>query len=58
LDRPVWRYLLPELLEDLNSGHNIVATVTLQPRLHRGATVRRYEAGRLEPIHITGRRGY
>ncbi len=26
-DRPGWRYLLDELLADLNSGHNIVATV-------------------------------
>ncbi|MBI1777206.1 MAG: amidohydrolase family protein [Proteobacteria bacterium] len=35
-ERPDWRYLLPELLEDLNSGHNIVATVFLQCRaMHR-----------------------
>ncbi len=35
-DRPGWRYLLPELLEDLNSGHNIVSTVYLQARsMHR-----------------------
>ncbi|MSP50661.1 MAG: amidohydrolase [Alphaproteobacteria bacterium] len=35
-DRPGWRYLLPELLEDLNSGHKIVATVYLQARaMHR-----------------------
>ena len=35
-DRPGWRYLLPELLDDLNSGHNIVATVYLQARaMHR-----------------------
>ena len=26
-DRNGWTYLLPELLADLNSGHNIVATV-------------------------------
>src|SRR6516162_4561394 len=26
-DRNRWTYLLPELLADLNSGHNIVATV-------------------------------
>jgi L-fuconolactonase len=26
-DRPGWRYLLDELLADLNRGHNIVATV-------------------------------
>ncbi len=29
-DRPGWRYLLDELLADLNSGHRIVATVFLQ----------------------------
>ncbi len=29
-DRPGWRYLLDELLIDLNSGHRIVATVFLQ----------------------------
>ena len=35
-DRPGWRYLLPELLEDLSSGHNIVSTVYLQARaMHR-----------------------
>jgi L-fuconolactonase len=35
-DRPGWRYLLDELLEDLNSGHRIVATVFLQCRsMHR-----------------------
>jgi L-fuconolactonase len=35
-DRPNWRYLLPELLDDLGSGHNIVATVYLQARaMHR-----------------------
>ncbi len=31
-DRPGWRYLLPELLADTNSGHNIVATVFVQCR--------------------------
>ena len=31
-DRPGWRYLLPELLSDLNTGHNIVATVFVQAR--------------------------
>lgn len=31
-DRGGWRYLLHELLEDVNSGHNIVATVFLQCR--------------------------
>ncbi|CAA9543489.1 MAG: Purine/pyrimidine phosphoribosyl transferase, partial [uncultured Thermomicrobiales bacterium] len=35
-DRPGWRYLLDELLADLNSGHTIVATVFLQCRaMHR-----------------------
>ncbi len=35
-DRPDWRYLLPELLEDLNSGHKITATVFVQCRaFHR-----------------------
>jgi predicted TIM-barrel fold metal-dependent hydrolase len=35
-DRPGWRYLIDELLADLNSGHNIVATVFLQCRaMHR-----------------------
>ena len=35
-DRPGWRYLLDELLADLNSGHNIVATVFVQCRaMHR-----------------------
>jgi predicted TIM-barrel fold metal-dependent hydrolase len=35
-DRPGWRYLLPELLADLDSGHNVVATVFLQCRaMHR-----------------------
>ncbi|HEY4375340.1 MAG TPA: amidohydrolase family protein [Burkholderiales bacterium] len=29
-DRPGWRYLLDELLEDFNSGHNIVASVYVQ----------------------------
>ena len=35
-DRPDWRYLLPELLDDLNTGHTIAATVFLQCRtMHR-----------------------
>jgi len=35
-DRPDWRYLLHELLDDVNTGHNIVATVFLQCRaMHR-----------------------
>ena len=29
-DRPGARYLLPELLEDTGSGHNIIATVFMQ----------------------------
>src|ERR1700730_5387553 len=28
--RPGWRYLLDDLLTDINSGHNIVATVYVQ----------------------------
>ena len=37
-DRPGWRYLLDELLADLNSGHKIVATVFLQCRaMHRAS---------------------
>jgi predicted TIM-barrel fold metal-dependent hydrolase len=36
-DRPGWRYLLDELLVDLTSGHNVVATVFVQCRsMHRG----------------------
>src|SRR5437764_6436181 len=31
-DRRGWRYLLPELLEDTSSGHNIIATVFVQAR--------------------------
>jgi predicted TIM-barrel fold metal-dependent hydrolase len=31
-DRPGWRYLLDDILRDLNSGHNIVATVFVQAR--------------------------
>ncbi|MBV8085833.1 MAG: amidohydrolase family protein [Chloroflexi bacterium] len=35
-ERPDWRYLLHELLADLSTGHNIVATVFLQCRsMHR-----------------------
>ena len=35
-DRPDWRYLLDELLADVNSGHNIVSTVFVQCRaMHR-----------------------
>ncbi len=37
-DRPDWRYLLPELLADINSGHKITATVFIQCRaFHRVA---------------------
>jgi predicted TIM-barrel fold metal-dependent hydrolase len=31
-DRPGWRYLLDDLLNDTNSGHNILATVFIQAR--------------------------
>jgi predicted TIM-barrel fold metal-dependent hydrolase len=31
-DRPGWRYLLDDLLTDIDSGHNIVATVFVQAR--------------------------
>src|SRR5713101_910038 len=31
-DRPGWRYLLDDLLRDVGSGHNIVATVFVQAR--------------------------
>ncbi len=35
-DRDGWRYLLPELLDDLDCGHSIVATVFVQCRsMHR-----------------------
>jgi len=35
-DRPGWRYLLPEMLADTGSGHNILATVFVQARaMHR-----------------------
>ena len=35
-DRPGWPYLLDRLLDDLNTGHNIVATVFVQCRaMHR-----------------------
>ena len=37
-DRPGWRYLLDELLDDLTRGHRIVATVFVQCRaMHRAA---------------------
>jgi predicted TIM-barrel fold metal-dependent hydrolase len=37
-DRPGWRYLLDELLSDLHSGHNVVATVFVQCRaMHRAS---------------------
>src|ERR1051326_617632 len=31
-DRPGWRYLLDELLADLDSGHNVLATVVVPCR--------------------------
>jgi predicted TIM-barrel fold metal-dependent hydrolase len=35
-DRPGWRYMLEELLADINSGHNIIGTVFVQCRsMHR-----------------------
>jgi predicted TIM-barrel fold metal-dependent hydrolase len=37
-DRGGWRYVLHELLDDLNSGHNVVATVFLQCRsMHKAS---------------------
>src|SRR5690242_17730467 len=37
-DRPGWPYFLPQLLADLNTGHNIVATVFLECRaMYRAA---------------------
>ena len=37
-DRPDWRYLLRELLADLNSGHKVTATVFVQARaFHRAS---------------------
>jgi len=37
-DRPGWRYLLPDLLADIDTGHNIVATVFIQCRaMHRAS---------------------
>jgi L-fuconolactonase len=37
-DRPEWRYLLPDLLSDLESGHRITATVFIQCRAFHRAT--------------------
>ena len=37
-DRPGWRYLLDELLADIGSGHNIIATVFVQARAMVRAT--------------------
>jgi L-fuconolactonase len=35
-DRPDWRYMLPDLLADLATGHKIIATVFVQARaMHR-----------------------
>jgi predicted TIM-barrel fold metal-dependent hydrolase len=37
-DRPDWRYMLPDLLADTSSGHNIVSTVFVQCRaMHRAS---------------------
>jgi L-fuconolactonase len=37
-DRPGWRYLFEDLLADINSGHNIIATVFVQAgAMHRAA---------------------
>ncbi len=37
-DRPGWRYMLPDLLDDLGAGHTVVATVFVQCRaFHRAA---------------------
>ena len=37
-ERPGWRYLLDDLLADIDTGHNIVATVFIQCRsMHRAA---------------------
>ncbi len=37
-DRPHWRYMLPDLLADLNAGHNVTGTVFVQCRaFHRAA---------------------
>ncbi|HYZ24719.1 MAG TPA: amidohydrolase family protein [Rhodopila sp.] len=37
-ERPGWVYMLPDLLADLNSGHNIIATVFVQCRsMHRAS---------------------
>ena len=35
-DRPGWRYMMEDLLADVNTGHNIIATVFVQARaMHR-----------------------
>jgi L-fuconolactonase len=37
-DRPGWRYMLDDLLADLNTGHNVIATVFVQCRaVHRAS---------------------
>ena len=48
-DRPGWRYLLDELLADLDSGHNVVATVFVQCR----AMYRRDGPEELRPLGET-----
>ncbi len=52
-DRPGWRYMLPDLLADTNSGHNIVATVFVQARaFHRaGGPVEMRPVGETEFVN-------
>src|SRR2546426_3222944 len=48
-DRPGWRYLLDELLADVQSGHNLIATVFVQCR----AMYRRDGPEELTPVGET-----
>ena len=48
-DRPGWRYLLDELLADIGTGHNIIATVFVQAR----AMVRATGPEELRPVGET-----
>ena len=52
-DRPGWRYMLPDLLADTSSGHNIVATVFVQCRaFHRaGGPVEMRPVGETEFVN-------
>ena len=52
-DRPGWRYMLPDLLADTTSGHNIVATVFVQARaFHRaGGPVEMRPVGETEFVN-------